>query len=92
MQIYGPAHVHGAQQITAPHSVRTSSPVEAASSAQIKDEVQLSDVGQLISQVHDLPEMRLDRIAQLREQIASGNYMTDERMSVALDRMLDELV
>lgn len=34
-------------------------------------------------------EIRTDRVADLRRQIASGNYDTPEKMDSALDRLLD---
>jgi anti-sigma28 factor (negative regulator of flagellin synthesis) len=34
---------------------------------------------------------RSDKVAQMRDAIAAGNYDTDEKLSVALDRMLDHL-
>jgi hypothetical protein len=35
--------------------------------------------------------MRLDKIADLRRQIASGTYDTPERFEAAFGKMLDEL-
>ncbi|WP_068265863.1 flagellar biosynthesis anti-sigma factor FlgM [Rubripirellula obstinata] len=34
-------------------------------------------------------EIRLDKVANLRREIASGNYETPEKLDAALDRMLD---
>lgn len=34
---------------------------------------------------------RADRVAELRQAIADGNYDTDEKLSEALSRMLDRL-
>jgi anti-sigma28 factor (negative regulator of flagellin synthesis) len=34
-------------------------------------------------------EIRMDRVAALRQAIADGSYETPERLSAALDRMLD---
>lgn len=34
-------------------------------------------------------EIRMDRVASLRQAIADGTYETPERLSAALDRMLD---
>lgn len=34
-------------------------------------------------------EIRVDRVADLRRQIAQGNYDTPEKMDMALDRFLD---
>lgn len=36
-------------------------------------------------------EIRIDRVAELRRQIADGSYDTHEKMNIALDRMLDDL-
>jgi negative regulator of flagellin synthesis FlgM len=90
MQIYGPAQVHGPQPLGPPHTVR-SAPAAAPSSHSFVDELDLSDAGQLAARVHDLPEIRADRVAELRRQIAAGNYETDEKLNVALDRLLDEI-
>lgn len=35
-------------------------------------------------------EIRIDRVAELRRQIADGNYDTTEKIDAALDRMLDD--
>ena len=34
---------------------------------------------------------RSDKVASLREAIAQGNYDTDEKLSEALDKLLDQL-
>ena len=42
-------------------------------------------------QIQDLPEIRTDRVAQIREAIESGTYETEEKLNVAIDRLLDEI-
>ncbi len=91
MHIYGPAHLHGAQPINAPHSSRMTNGQPASQASPIQDELQLSNAGQLIDKVHDLPEIRQDRVDQIKAQIADGTYETEEKMDVALGRLLDEL-
>lgn len=91
MHVYGPSHLHGAQSIGAPHSSRTASPAAASPSQPIQDELQLSDAAQFVEQVQQLPDIRQDRVAQIRAQIASGNYETDEKLNIALGRLLDEI-
>ncbi|NUQ62657.1 MAG: flagellar biosynthesis anti-sigma factor FlgM [Pirellulales bacterium] len=90
MQIYGPAHLHGAQAISPPHTSRVSNPSAANMPASIHDELDISEAGRLVDQVRDVPEMRLDRIRQIRAEIAAGTYETDEKLEIALGRMLDE--
>ncbi len=91
MQIYGPAQLHGAQSISAPHSMRVSSPAAGTSSAPIQDELTLSDAASFVDQANQLPEIRQDRVAALRAQIASGTYETDAKLDAAVERLLDEI-
>ncbi len=93
MQINGPAHVHGAQGINAPHHASRASQANAAqgnSLAQV-DQLDISPEASLAAQVHDLPEIRQDRVAALRSQIESGAYETDEKLDGAIERLLDEI-
>ncbi len=91
MQVYGPTHLHGAQGIGPPHATRVSRPAEATAGSPIQDELQISDAGRLVEKVHDLPEIRQDRVDQIRAQIADGTYETDEKLRIALGRLLDEI-
>ncbi|MBS0209369.1 MAG: flagellar biosynthesis anti-sigma factor FlgM [Planctomycetes bacterium] len=90
MQISGASQIHGAQSISAPHQAR---PVASPPSGglQINDQLDLSPAAQFVDQVHSLPDIRQDRVNQLRQQIASGNYDTPDKLDAALNRMLDEL-
>ena len=91
MQVYGPAHLHGAQPINAPHAARISQPSSASPSGPIQDEVQISEAGRLMGQVQDMPDIRWNRVNQIRAQIAEGTYETDEKLNIALGRLLDEI-
>jgi len=50
----------------------------------IQDELQLSDAGQLVDKVRDLPEIRQDRVDQIKAQIATGAYETEEKLNIAV--------
>jgi len=91
MQVYGPAHLHGPQSISAPHTSPASRPQSGPRSAPIQDEVQISSQGDILSRLADIPEIRQDKVAALRAAIANGTYETDEKLGVALDRLLDEI-
>ena len=51
----------------------------------------MSEAGQLIDKARDLPDVRWDRVNQIRAQIAEGTYETEEKMQIALGRLLDEI-
>lgn len=91
MQIYGPSQVHGAQSIGGPHASR---PVEQPSQSHgisTTDQLDLSEAGQIAAQMSDVPEIRQERVDALRAAISSGTYETDEKLDVALERLLDEI-
>ena len=91
MQIHGPSFVHGAQPLSGPH--RTVAPQSAppASRTPAADELTLSPEATRASQLRAIPDIRADRVAELKAQIASGAYETDAKLNVALDRLLDEM-
>lgn len=91
MQIYGPAHLHGAQALGAPHTSRLSASQASSQSAAIQDELQISDAGRLVDQARELPDVRQDLVNRIRSQIAAGTYETPEKLGVAMDRLLDEI-
>lgn len=91
MHIYGPAHLHGAQPINSPHSSRLTNQQAGGDARPIQDELQLSDAGRLADKVHDLPEIRQDRVNEIKAQIADGTYETEEKLDIALGRLLDEI-
>jgi len=91
MHIYGPAHLHAAERIGAPHTSRLSAPSAPASSGPIQDELQISDAARLVDASRDLPEIRQDLVTRIRSQIDAGTYETPEKLDVALGRLLDEI-
>jgi negative regulator of flagellin synthesis FlgM len=54
-------------------------------------ELSISDVASFVQQARELPEIRADRVESICVQIASGTYMSEDRLDVAVDRLLDEI-
>jgi len=91
MQIQGPSHLHSAQPINPPHRATRREPAAETSSLTEVDQLDISEKADLVSRLNGLPDVRADRVADLRAQIASGAYETDAKLDVALDRLLDEI-
>ena len=91
MQIYGPAHLHGAQGINGPHANRAPQTPPRPAAANQADSVDISPAAELAAKLSDIPDIRQDRVNEIRAQIASGTYETDERINGALERLLDEM-
>jgi len=56
-----------------------------------QDELEISDAGRMVDRVRDVPEIRQERVDQIRAQIAAGTYETDEKLQIAIGRLLDEI-
>jgi anti-sigma28 factor (negative regulator of flagellin synthesis) len=55
------------------------------------DQIEFSAEAEAILSGETSSEFRADKVASIRQQIASGNYDTDEKLSLAFDRLLDSL-
>lgn len=95
MYIYGAANIHPAQPLNAPHRL-TPNPSPGLTSGAAGgsfgvDQLDISPQADLVAQTHNLPEIRADRVAQIKAQIQSGAYETSEKLDIALSRLLDEI-
>ena len=91
MQINGIGNVQGPQQIRPTQSIEQTKATEDAQ-LHTADQVEISAEADMISRVHELPEIRTDRVAEIRAQIEAGTYETEEKLDLAVGRLLDELV
>jgi negative regulator of flagellin synthesis FlgM len=90
MHIHGPSHVHGAQPINRPHAAR---PAESpqATGADLTDRLDLSEAGQIAARMAEIPDVRADRVADIRAALANGTYETADKLDTAVERLLDEI-
>ena len=91
MQIHGPAHVHGPQPVNPPHASPATQSTAPPTSVAGGDQLDISETAQAIAGVSDIADIRQDRVAEIRAKIAQGVYETDDKLDVALDRLLDEI-
>lgn len=91
MQINGPTQIHGPQPLGAPHRVRNSQAPASNGVTSGADQLDISREADLVSRIHEIPDIRVDRVAELRAAIESGTYETPDKLDVALDRLLDEI-
>jgi len=91
MEIFGAGGAQGPQPIyprLAAFSVDAGQTVHAGTP---RDQVEISPLGQMLDGISQLPEIRQERVEEIRRQIAAGAYETPEKLEVALDRLLEEL-
>jgi len=90
MHINGISHVHAAQPVNQPHHSTTTQPA-ASQGFDAVDKLDISSNASYVSQVREAPEIRADRVAEIRAAIADGAYETDEKLDFALEALLDEI-
>lgn len=56
-----------------------------------RDELEISSAGKMLDRLSETPEVRAERLAQIKEAIDNGEYDTDEKLEAALSRMFDSL-
>jgi anti-sigma28 factor (negative regulator of flagellin synthesis) len=97
MQVFGPFRMNPTQGPQP--QTRPSGGVDAAAAPQRNagsiDQLDLSpqarEAGRSEGPATVGGEMRLDKVAELRRQIAEGSYDTEEKLDIALGRMFDQL-
>jgi flagellar biosynthesis anti-sigma factor FlgM len=55
------------------------------------DEVQFSDSARLLSKLRELPDIRQDKIDQVRQAIDDGTYDTDDKVDAMLEALMEDL-
>lgn len=49
-------------------------------------------IGRLLRQIAEMPEIRQEKVANVRSQLTKGEYDLNHRLDAALDRVLEELI
>ncbi len=91
MQVFGPSSIHNARPIA--QNLKAGSVQNSAQPAKLDtvDSVEISREAQYLMQAQNAPAIRADRVADIRSQIQAGKYESTDKVSVAVDRLLDEL-
>lgn len=89
MDVSGLGSVSGAGPIRSATTASAAKPAQTSAAMSPQDELQLSAAGQSLDRVGESPEMRAERIAQIKAAIDEGSYDTDEKLDIALSRMFD---
>ncbi len=90
MEIHGPGGVSGPNRVDL-HRVNAQRPSELDASKQVRDRAEISEEARLLSKLAEVPDVRVDRVSELKQLIASGRYETAERIEKTVERILEEL-
>ena len=49
-------------------------------------------IGQVLKRIASLPEVRKEKVLDIRKRLTQGQYDLNERLDMALDKVLDDLI
>lgn len=84
-------HAAGAPQPVEPAGAIPSN-INPVQPAEISDVLEISQVARLAEKVQQIPDIRVDLVERVKAEIAAGTYETPERLEVAVNRLMDELL
>ncbi len=65
--------------------------IQVPKSAPKTDTVELGNVDGYLSQLKT-NDIRIDKVAEIKAQIAAGTYETDDKLEAAADKLLDDVL
>ncbi len=69
----------------------TKKTVEVDASNPTSDRVEVSEHAQLLEKIHKLPGIRQEKVDEIKKAIANNSYLTDEKLDIAFDRLINEI-
>ena len=90
MEVSGPGSVGGGHP-NRPIELRPTPEVTSAAPGLERDDGDVSQTAQQLERLNDDPEIRAERLARIRAEIANGTYETTEKLERAVERLLREI-
>ena len=78
------------QRIVSSPALKTSEAGSTSAPTRPSDRVELSGISHLI-QALKTNDIRTDKVANIKAQIANGTYETDDKLNSAIDKLADDL-
>ena len=82
--------VGGPGRIEGPNKITRITPVNTSKGASSADKVDLSVKAGMIAKAMSLPQVRLDRVGEIKKLVQMGTFETDARLEGALKRFMIE--
>jgi negative regulator of flagellin synthesis FlgM len=67
-------------------------PADAPKQLPATDRLELSGVSHLLKALKANGDVRTEKVAEIKAEIEAGRYESDEKLDVAVDRLLDDLL
>jgi negative regulator of flagellin synthesis FlgM len=57
----------------------------------VSDNVEISELGKWIARYNEMPDVRTEKVNQIKSQIASGRYESQDKFDLAIENLLEDL-
>lgn len=58
----------------------------------ILENINNTPIGQVLKKIASLPEVRKEKVLNVRHQLTEGQYDINKRLNIALDKVLEDIV
>ena len=58
---------------------------------QILENINTTPIGQVLKKIASLPEIRKEKVLDVRQRLTKGQYDLNERLDIVLDKVLEDL-
>ena len=79
-------------EVVAPEATTGTAASNGVEATVTTDSVEFSQHAQLLEKIHQLPEVRQDKIDAIKDSIANDAYLTNDKLDIAVNRMIDEMM
>lgn len=91
MEIQGPGNINKASRIEPTRSVNRAEETGQSTPVSREDAVELTEISKLLSRLSSTPEIRHERVEAIRQEIERGEYLSDDKLNSAVNRLIDLL-
>lgn len=70
---------------------KDAAPEEDLTMEQILENINNTPLGQVLKRIASLPEIRKEKVLRVRRELTEGKYNLNERLDIALDKVLEDL-
>lgn len=74
-----------------PQRTPSTQKAKPAAPAQASDRVEISPQARFLQKLHEVEPVRQDKIDAVRAQIEAGTYDTEDKLQIAVDKLLEDL-
>ena len=90
MQVRGPGNIGGVNPVSRIDLSRLKA-AQGTSQVTGKDSVEISELARLLDCLSRIPDIREDKVREIKAQIESGVYETAEKLEKAIEALLRDL-